>query len=83
MFREAGLGPCEFRPRVVGGDAAGRVDEGSAGGLAAEFVVVEDGAQFEEGRALAAGEFERGGDVGLACVGSVWVWARSRSSSAS
>ena len=44
MFREAGLGPCQFRPRVVDGDAAGHIDEGSAGGLAAEFVVVEGGA---------------------------------------
>jgi hypothetical protein len=34
-------GPREFGPRVVGGDAAGRVDEGGADWLSAEFVVVE------------------------------------------
>ena len=31
MFREAGLGPCQFRPRVVDGDAAGHIDEGNPG----------------------------------------------------
>jgi hypothetical protein len=38
------LGPREFRPRVVGGDAAGGVDEGGARGLATQLEIVEDGA---------------------------------------
>ena len=37
MFREAGLGPCQFRPRVVDGDAAGHIDEGNPGSDAQTF----------------------------------------------
>jgi hypothetical protein len=43
---------------AVGGDSAGRVDEGGARGLAAQVEIVAGGAQFEEGRALAAGQLE-------------------------
>jgi hypothetical protein len=43
-------GPCarQFRERAVGGNPARGVDEGRARWLAAEFEIVEGGAQFEE-----------------------------------
>ena len=41
IFRRAGLWPREFGPRVLGGGCGGRFNEGGAGWLSAEFVVVE------------------------------------------
>ena len=64
-------GARQFRPRTVCGDAADRVGEGGPGGLAAELVAVERGAQSEQSRAaLAAGQLKGGADVGSA---GVWV----------
>ena len=64
IIREAGLGPHQLRPRAVRGEAADHVGEGGAGGCAAQVEIAEGGAQFEEGRALAAGKLARGGDIG-------------------
>ena len=51
--------------------------------LAPQLEIVERGTQFEQARTLASGEFEGGFEIGSMASGSVWVWARSRSSSAS
>ena len=63
------LGAYQFRTGAVGGDALRGVGEGRAGGSAPHLEIVEGGAQLEEGRALAAGEIEGGGDVSLAGTG--------------
>jgi hypothetical protein len=68
---------------AVGGDSAGRVDEGGARGLAAQVEIVDGGAQFEECRALAAGELEkprhlrRGHRLGARIVGHTAQHAQS------
>ena len=62
--QRAGLGPHQLRPRAVRVGAADHLGEGGAGGCAAQVEIVEGGAQFEEGRALAAGKLARGGDIG-------------------
>jgi hypothetical protein len=41
MFREADLGPCQFRPPAVGGHAVDRLDERGARGLATKLEIIE------------------------------------------
>src|ERR1700741_232153 len=60
------------------GYAAGYIDEGGARRLAAEFEIIQDRAQFEDGSALPAGEARA--PVMSARRSPGWVWARSRNS---
>jgi hypothetical protein len=68
-INEGGLGSRQFWRATLDGEPIDHTRQRSARGLAAKLEKVERSTQFEEGRALAVGQFEGGGDVGLAGIG--------------
>jgi hypothetical protein len=62
-----GTGTGHFGECGVGWHAFDDAEQGGAARFAAQFVIVQGCTEFEQGRALAAGDFQGGVNIGLAC----------------